>query len=77
MHQTIKYLANNIGLEKALKLLTVNPARILKLSNKGKIMAGYDSDLLVLDSKLDIESVLLKGKWAIYDHQIMLKGKFE
>ena len=40
-------------------------------------MAGYDSDLLVLDSKLDIESVILKGKWAIYDHQIMLKGKFE
>ena len=77
LHQTIKYLANEIGLEKALKLLTVNPARILKLSNKGKIMAGYDSDLLVLDSKLDIESVLLKGKWAIYDHKIMLKGKFE
>ena len=77
LHQTIKYLANEIGLEKTLKLLTVNPARILKLSNKGKIMAGYDSDLLVLDSKLDIESVLLRGKWAIYDHKIMLKGKFE
>ena len=77
LHQTIKYLANEIGLEKTLKLLTVNPARILKLSNKGKIMAGYDSDLLVLDNKLDIESVLLRGKWAIYDHQIMLKGKFE
>ena len=38
---------------------------------------GADADLLVLDEKLDIDTLFAKGKVAILDKQIVLKGRFE
>ncbi len=45
-----------IPLEIALRAITSNPARILKLDKKGKIEIGADADLCILDKEtLDIE----------------------
>lgn len=77
LHKAIKKISEQIGLANALKLLTVNPASILKLNNIGQIKEGYNADLLVLDHDLNVESVLLKGNFAIFEHEILIKGKFE
>lgn len=49
-------------LEKVIPLLTINPARALKMDNsKGSIASGKDADILVLDDNLDVELTIVKG----------------
>lgn len=67
----------NIPLEQALAVITKNPAKILKLNNKGEIQKGKDADLLLLDKNLTIMSVFAKGNVMIKDKQIIVKGTFE
>ncbi len=53
----------NIPLEIALRAITTNPARILKLEGKGQIQVGNDADLCILDKEtLTIDSVIAKGQ---------------
>lgn len=52
-----------IPIEKALKTVTSNPARILNIEHcKGGISEGKDADMVIADKSLDIEMVLAKGK---------------
>lgn len=67
---------NGIDLSTALQFLTSNPARILKV-RKGRIMEGYDADLLLLDQNLEIYHVYASGKTAMRDSKIFMKGRFE
>ncbi|MDO4622586.1 MAG: beta-aspartyl-peptidase [Eubacteriales bacterium] len=46
----------------ALAAITANPANILQLKGKGKIEEGYDADLCILDTSLNILKVIAKGK---------------
>lgn len=55
-------LIDKIPLEIALKVLTSNPADILKLPNKGRIMPGYDADIVVLDVDFNIVHYMANGK---------------
>lgn len=48
-------------LEKALRPVTVNPARILGLPHKGTIAVGQDADFLLLDEHLEIAAVVACG----------------
>lgn len=75
----IKQLVNNntLGLEDAIRLVTTNPARSLKLPKKGAIKVGNHADLVVLDNRLDIVHVMAKGRMMIKDKQILVKGTFE
>lgn len=67
-----------LDLSTALVFFTQNPARVMGLDGfKGKIQPGYDADLLVLDEDLCISHVFAKGRAAIEDRQVVLKGKFE
>ena len=79
LHLTIKSLVRRgLPLEEAIKLLTSTPAELLgKVGVKGCVAVGADADLLVLDEKLDIDTLFAKGKVAILDKQIVLKGRFE
>ena len=79
LHLTIKSLVRRgLPLEEAIKLLTSTPAELLgKAGVKGCVAVGADADLLVLDEKLDIDTLFAKGKVAILDKQIVLKGRFE
>jgi dihydroorotase len=47
---------NTISLSRFVELLSLNPARLLGLANKGRIAAGSDADLTLLD--LDAETVV-------------------
>jgi beta-aspartyl-dipeptidase (metallo-type) len=49
-------------LEKVLRLVTSNPARILSLPEKGRIALGYDADFLLLDENLRICATVARGR---------------
>ena len=52
-----------IPLEIALKTITENPAKILKLKGKGRIEEGYDADLCLLNREtLTVDTLIAKGK---------------
>jgi len=56
-------LQENIPLEEALKVITINPANFLKLENKGQIKENFDADIVFLDkSNLEIKKVIAKGR---------------
>lgn len=67
----------NIPLEIALRALTSNPAKILKLKTKGKIEAGMDADLCILNKDIDIDTVIAKGKIMVQDKKPVVFGTFE
>lgn len=79
LHQTIQYLvAHGIPLEEALKLLTTTPAYLLaKKGVKGCVSEGADADLLILDESLNIFGLFSRGKEALWDNKVILKGRFE
>jgi beta-aspartyl-dipeptidase (metallo-type) len=67
-----------VPLETALQVITSNPARILKLRGKGRLAAGADADVTLLDPKtLEIRGVIAKGRWMMRDGQLVVKGTFE
>ncbi|MDO5040887.1 MAG: beta-aspartyl-peptidase [Peptoniphilus sp.] len=68
----------DIPLEIAIKGLTSNPARILKMKSKGKIEVDYDADLNLLDEEtLDIHTVIAKGKVMVEKGEPVVFGFFE
>lgn len=52
-----------IPIDWAINMCTINPARYLGVDDhKGKIMAGYDADMVVLDKDYEVVQVYAKGK---------------
>lgn len=78
LHATVKALVDKgLSLSDAIRLLTVNPANVLHLSNKGRIAEGCDADFLLLDEKLNIASVYANGTCAMDHGKVLMKGRFE
>ena len=67
----------HIPLSTALKPVTSNPARLLKLTGKGEIKEGYDADMVILNQDLSIDTVISKGKIMIEEGKVIVKGTFE
>ena len=58
--------------------VTLNPAKLLKLENKGRITENADADLVLADEEtLELESVMAKGVFMIYEKEVLVKGTFE
>jgi len=79
-HFQLRWLVQKGGLplEEALKLLTVNPARMIaKTGVKGCIAVGADADILVMDEDMKITDLFAMGKTAMQDGIVYIKGKFE
>jgi len=71
-------LQDEVPFEKAIKVVTSNPASILKLSNKGRIEKKYDADVVLLDEEtLEIDTVIAMGKIMIQNKKIKIFGTFE
>lgn len=68
---------HGVAIERALKAITQNPAKALKLHNKGTIAQGKDADILLLDQDLALVDVLAKGKILMANREIIVKGTFE
>ena len=53
-----------IAVEKAIKTITENPAKLLKVK-KGKLEAGYDADVVVFDDNITVTDVFALGKKVV------------
>ena len=54
-------------MEKLVELTSSSPAEIFRLRDKGKLMEGYDADMVLVD---------LKEKWRIDPEKFFSKAKF-
>ena len=79
LHRTIQILVREgMPLEDALQLLTSTPAVLLgKEGIKGCVAEGADADLLILDENLNINSLFARGKVAVWEQEVKMKGRFE
>jgi len=71
-------LNESVPTELALRVITQNPAEILKLKQKGKVEVGRDADLVLLGKNdLVIDSVISRGKVMVENGKAIVKGTFE
>ena len=64
-------------IERVLPLVTSNPARILKLDDKGVLEKARWGDILLLEKKsLDIVHVLSRGAFMVRDGSLVVDEKF-
>lgn len=71
-------LEQKIPLETAIRAVTANPARILKLPAKGRIEPGCDADLCLLsDQTLKLDTVFCKGRLMVSNGKPVVYGAFE
>lgn len=65
-----------LELSQAAALFTANPARFYRLDRKGRVEPGADADLLLLDSDFGLVHVVARGRRAVNDGEIVLRGSF-
>jgi beta-aspartyl-dipeptidase (metallo-type) len=64
--------------ELALRVITQNPAEILKLKQKGRVEVGRDADLVLLGKDdLVIDTVVARGQVMVKHGMAIVKGTFE
>ncbi len=69
---------HHVPLAQALTAVTAAPATVLGLSQKGRLAAGLDADLLLLRrDDLQLDSVVAKGRLLVQGGQALVKGTFE
>jgi beta-aspartyl-dipeptidase (metallo-type) len=64
-------------LERVLPAFTSNPARLLRLERKGRLAAGADADLVVLDRDGAVAEVMARGRWHVRGGKAVVRGTFE
>ncbi len=70
-------LDEQVDMAIALKVITANPATILKLPAKGAVKEGYDADVVLLDQgRLDIDTVIARGVPMILHKDVLHHGTF-
>ncbi len=65
MNQMLKVLVKEVGLrlQDAIKLATINPARIIGVDRrKGSLIEGKDADLVVMDAELNVLLTMVEGR---------------
>lgn len=71
-------LTEGVPPESALRVITQNPASILKLSQKGMVKEGKDADLVLLNkADFTIDTVIALGKVMVENGTAIVKGTFE
>lgn len=78
--QETRLLVSECGLplEKAICLITANPAQNLHLTAKGHLAPGCDADLCILDrNSLQLTDVMARGEIMMKQQTIIRKGRYE
>ena len=70
-------LGAGMALETMLPAFTSNPARLLRLPDKGRIAAGADADLVVLDATGSADTVIIRGAVHVRGGRAVRRGTFE
>jgi len=64
-------------MEESIIPFTSSPAKFLKFEHKGSLLEGYDADLILLDKKLNIHTLISKGKIMVQNYKPVVYGTFE
>lgn len=68
----------NVNIEDAIKVITSNVSKVLKLHKKGSIEIGKDADLVIVnEDDLNIDTVIAMGKIMIENGEVIIKGTFQ
>ena len=70
-------LEAGLPLDRALPAFTLNPAAHWGLAGKGRLDAGADADLVVLDDDGGPAHVMARGRWHVRDGKAIVKGPLE
>ncbi len=70
-------LAKGHALEGVLPVFTSNVASLLRLAHKGRLVAGGDADIVVLDDAHRIRDVMARGRWMVRGGAPTVLGAFE
>lgn len=66
-----------ISMEESLIPFTASPAKLLKFEHKGNLLEGYDADIILLDKKLHIHTLISKGRIMVQNYKPVVYGTFE
>lgn len=72
-----RLVERSVSIEEAVRVTSTNVAEHLQLWKKGHLAVGMDADILLLDSNLNISSLLAKGEVCIENSVLCKKGLFE
>jgi beta-aspartyl-dipeptidase (metallo-type) len=68
--------SGTLELPLATALFTANPASFYGLDRKGQVAPGCDADLIFLDRDLELVHVVARGRRAVTDGAVVLRGSF-
>lgn len=66
-----------VPLDQAIRVVSTSVADVFELPRKGRIAAGADADLLVVDGDLRLCHVIARGRWMVRDRETLRTGTFE
>ncbi|MFD6440632.1 beta-aspartyl-peptidase [Peribacillus sp. NPDC060186] len=71
-------LEDGVRIADAIRVVTENPANILKLVNKGRMEVARDADLIIVKKEtFEIDTVIAMGQIMVKDGVAVVKGTFE
>ncbi|NSW95912.1 MAG: N-acetylglucosamine-6-phosphate deacetylase [Bacteroidales bacterium] len=64
MLDAVRNCVNNAGImpDEALRMATLYPARVMNLSDRGKLAPGYRADMIIIDKNFRLVNVYLEGE---------------
>ncbi|MBT8079367.1 MAG: beta-aspartyl-peptidase, partial [Gammaproteobacteria bacterium] len=77
MHTLRALLSLSAPLEKVLPAFTSNVADLLRLRDRGRLVAGNAADCIVLDDDAAVSGVMAGGIWHLRDGKQQVFGTFE
>lgn len=79
LHEEIRdAVLGGVPVETVIRVCGENPARANGLfGKKGCIRQGSDGDLLILDDRFEIDTVVARGRIMVRDGAVIVKGTFE
>jgi len=80
IYDEFRVMVQELGfdIEKALKFITANNAKALNLyPQKGAIRENSDADILIIDEKLTLQTVIANGKLMMHEGKLLIKGTYE
>ena len=79
LYETVRKLMQeqDVPPEEALQLITSTPADALLLNKKGRIRQGNDADIVLLDSSLNIDTVIAMGRISMRGRKLTVKDYYE
>ena len=63
----VMYKEVGVSLVEAIKMITETPARVMGLSDRGRLAEGYIADVVIFDDDINIKKVIARGKELIME----------